>query len=341
MRPTLARPTLSLRTLSLCTLLALLAAPMLTASPAMAKVLPSALIEAKALKPLVDAKSVVVLDTRELFQTDGKTPNFAAGHIPGSVPAPYSSFRGPDANPGQVKAVAALESQLGALGLGLGTPVVLAGSGSDPTEFGGPARIYWTLKQLGFTEVAILNGGTGAWIGAGFALRKGEAVPRKAVALKAKPTAALGYSTKDLAAATQGGKAGVGPVLLDGRPHDFHTGDLRLAVAPRWGTLPGAKHFETDEWFVGGTGTLQAIDKLRALAKAEDLLGSQPLVSFCNSGHWAATHWFVLSEVLGRSNVTLYPESVVGWGAAGLPMQNEPARSEILARQLRGTGIQK
>ncbi len=338
-RPSRAIGRRSFLTAALASVLAtLLMAP---AAPAQAKVLPSALVEAKTLKPLVDKKAVVVLDTREIFQTDGKTPNFTAGHIPGALPAPYSSFRGPDSNPGQVKPLAALEAQLGALGLGLNTPVVIAGSGSDPTEFGGPARIYWTLKQLGFADVAILNGGTGAWIGAGYALQTGEAAPRKATTLKARPSPALRYSTQDLAQATQKGKAGVGPMLLDGRPYDFYSGDLRLAAAPRWGTLPGAKHLETDEWFVGGTGTLQAADRLRALAQNEQLLGKEPLVSFCNSGHWAATHWFVLSEVLGRPNVTLYPESVVAWGAAGLPLENEPSRAEILSRQLRGAGIQK
>jgi thiosulfate/3-mercaptopyruvate sulfurtransferase len=52
----------------------------------------------------------------------------------------------------------------------------------------------------------------------------------------------------------------------------------------------------------------------------------QPTVSFCNTGHWAATNWFVLSEVLGQKDVKLYPESTVGWSQAGLPMTNVPTR---------------
>ena len=36
-------------------------------------------------------------------------------------------------------------------------------------------------------------------------------------------------------------------------------------------------------------------------------------VSFCNTGHWAATNWFVLSEIAGIEGVKLYPESMVGW----------------------------
>ena len=39
--------------------------------------------------------------------------------------------------------------------------------------------------------------------------------------------------------------------------------------------------------------------------------------SFCNAGHWAATNWFVLSEVLGHDDVKLYDNSMVEWTADG------------------------
>ena len=52
--------------------------------------------------------------------------------------------------------------------------------------------------------------------------------------------------------------------------------------------------------------------------------GEERLVSFCNTGVWAATNWFVLSEVAGIEDVKLYPESIVGWSIAMLPMVNTP-----------------
>jgi thiosulfate/3-mercaptopyruvate sulfurtransferase len=58
-------------------------------------------------------------------------------------------------------------------------------------------------------------------------------------------------------------------------------------------------------------------------------------VSFCNSGHWAATNWFVLSEVLGQPDVKLYPESLVGWSQADLPMANVPSRLRQFYLQIR------
>ncbi|MEL6481756.1 MAG: sulfurtransferase, partial [Pseudomonadota bacterium] len=41
------------------------------------------------------------------------------------------------------------------------------------------------------------------------------------------------------------------------------------------------------------------------------------VVSFCNTGHWAASNWFALSEIAEIEDVRLYPESMVGWHATG------------------------
>ena len=32
----------------------------------------------------------------------------------------------------------------------------------------------------------------------------------------------------------------------------------------------------------------------------------KPVINYCNTGHQAATNWFVLSEVLRRPDVSLY-----------------------------------
>ena len=38
-----------------------------------------------------------------------------------------------------------------------------------------------------------------------------------------------------------------------------------------------------------------------------------PVINYCNTGHQAATNWFVLSEVLGRPGVSLYDGSMSEW----------------------------
>jgi thiosulfate/3-mercaptopyruvate sulfurtransferase len=37
--------------------------------------------------------------------------------------------------------------------------------------------------------------------------------------------------------------------------------------------------------------------------------------SYCNGGHWSATDWFVLSELLDRKDVKLYYGSMIEWTA--------------------------
>lgn len=36
-------------------------------------------------------------------------------------------------------------------------------------------------------------------------------------------------------------------------------------------------------------------------------------IAFCNTGHWAATDWFVLSELAGFEEVALYDGSMAEW----------------------------
>ena len=60
-----------------------------------------------------------------------------------------------------------------------------------------------------------------------------------------------------------------------------------------------------------------------------------PAVSFCNTGHWAATNWFVMSEIAGNKAVKLYPASVVEWSQAERPMQNQPSRVTALVQDVK------
>lgn len=118
------------------------------------------------LEPLVRSGRVAVLDVRA--PKPGETPGpHEAGHIPGAVAAPYPSWRGPADNPGKLPDVGALESLVRQAGIDGTKPVVVVHAGTDATDFGTAARVYWTLAYLGVPELAILNGGMAAWREAG------------------------------------------------------------------------------------------------------------------------------------------------------------------------------
>ena len=70
----------------------------------------------------------------------------------------------------------------------------------------------------------------------------------------------------------------------------------------------------------------QSLSENRAFAAG----AGDDIVSFCNTGHWAAINWFVLSEVAGQSGARMYPGSMVEWSqapGASAAMDNVPGRA--------------
>ena len=111
------------------------------------------LLEASELKAALNAQT-------QLQIIDIRSPeDYAAGHISGALSAPYGQWRGPAHNPGQLSDTAYFEQLLSTLGLTDQQPIVVYSSGADETDFGAAARVYWTLKYLGLTDLSILNGG--------------------------------------------------------------------------------------------------------------------------------------------------------------------------------------
>lgn len=286
----------------------------------------SPIISPAELKTLIDKKSVRVLDIREVFQNDGKTPNYAAGHIPGAVSAPYSALRGPDSNPGSLLSDAKLSSLFSKWGLALDSHIVIAPTGSDATDFGGAARVYWTLKLAGFQKLSILEGGLGAWLALKYPTETTTPtiVPTR---LELKLDRRQIVTTNELAELIKSSAAGGRKfTLTDSRSEDFFSGKERHSVAARAGTIPSATNFDHEEWFQINTSRLLPKPQLELLAKNAGLLTANEVISFCNTGHWSATTWFVLSEVLGKKNVRMYPESAIAWSRSRNPMINEPAK---------------
>ncbi|CAM5222869.1 Thiosulfate/3-mercaptopyruvate sulfurtransferase OS=Castellaniella defragrans OX=75697 GN=HNR28_001942 PE=4 SV=1 [Castellaniella defragrans] len=272
------------------------------------------------------APAVRVIDIRP-------AAGYAAGHIPGAVSAPYAKWRGPADNPGKLPPVAQLTDLVRSLGVDGNTHAVVVSSGSDSTDFGASARVYWTLKYLGLTNLSVLNGGYKAWTDAGLA--HDQAVPQ------VKATAYEAHLDQDIIAETPQVAAQVGNPqtrLIDARPLDFYLGKVKAPTAQVPGTIKGAINVENSRWFEPGTSIF--LPKAQAEAVAAKLLPhgpAQETISFCNTGHWAATDWFALSEVLGEKNVRLYPESLAEWSQdASRPMENVPGRGTQILNKLKG-----
>lgn len=298
-----------------------LATSLLLAVPAFAQSSFGPLISAEQLRAAATLSAPLILDIRG--------DAYAAGHIPGAISAPYALFRGPAENPGQLPALDALETALRGLGVTADRPIVIAHEGTNETDFGAAARVYWTLKSSGVSQLAILNGGVLGWSAAGFDLTTDAATP---VPSNFELTFSDQWlaTTDQVAALAASGDA----LLLDARPESFWSGDQAHPAAARPGTLPQSQYFEHANWFSGGPAIIDA-QAAQSLAAAQGFTQADQLVSFCNTGHWAATNWFALSELAGIENVKLYPESMVGYSQAGHEMANVPGVFRNLMNQIR------
>jgi thiosulfate/3-mercaptopyruvate sulfurtransferase len=120
--------------------------------------------------------------------------------------------------------------------------------------------------------------------------------------------------------------------LVDARPAEFYRGETRHQAARVPGTLKGAVNLEHSRWFLPDSATMVSADEARLIAGTLPEGPGGETVSFCNTGHWAATNWFALSELAGRKNVKLYAGSMVDWtqDPSALPMDNVPNRLQQL-----------
>ncbi|WP_370049746.1 MULTISPECIES: sulfurtransferase [Salipiger] len=258
---------------------------------------------------------------------------YEEGHIEGAVSAPYGLFRGPAENPGQLVPIDQLETTYESLGLEPGEPVVIVTQGATDTEFGAAARVYWTLKSSGFTELSILNGGAQAWANAGLPVST-EAVDPQPTELSISWDDTWTADTEEVTAVVEGtGEA----VLVDSRPEDFFLGKKAHGAAEKPGTLPGAVNYPYTRFFQSGATAIGQVTDATELRDALGLSGEEEVVSFCNTGHWAATNWFALSELAQLEDVKLYPGSMVEYSKTGGEMANAPGLIRNLLNQFMGS----
>lgn len=254
-------------------------------------------------------------------------PAYDLQHLPGAVSAPYGRWRLVDENMGLTPAMADLTALVQELGLTPEVHAVIVYTGIDATDFGGAARAYWTLKSLGMARLSILNGGLAAWKSAG-----GPVSDQRATAPRSHWTPTFDgrwTATRDQVRASL---AEPQVQRIDARPGPYFQGRIVHENARARGTLPGAVHADSEAFFELGSAVLMTPEELADEADALGIEPDAPVIAFCNAGHWSATDWFVLSEVLQRPGVRMYPGSMIDWTRAPepLPMIHEPGRWDQL-----------
>src|SRR4249920_2473626 len=273
--------------------------------------------------------NLVVLDIRSAIDGGGAQA-YAAGHIPKSVHSDYdkAGWRVTRNNvPFMVPTVPELEKLIGDLGIDEDSHVVVVPAGVNVLDFGSAARTYWTLKYAGVKDVSILDGGVAAWRQAGLPLESGVKAPSPKIFTATIDKSILAEAT-DVETIEEKG----GTTLVDARPASFFFGKEKAPASQAYGHIPGALNVDSARFYDPKTNRLKPRAELAAIASS---VPAGPAVSYCNTGHWAATDWFVLHDVLGHKDTRLYAGSMVEWTSnASRPIESSRTKWDDLKKAL-------
>ena len=287
------------------------------------------MVEAEWLAQNLDNNNVILVDLR-------KAEDYGQGHIPGSLNATYGEFgwrETVDDVVGMLPPLANINEKIGSLGITPDKHVIVIPYGKTSSDVGAAARTYWTFKVLGHDNVSLLNGGMNAWEKSGQALTAESSVTSAAPDYPGFINDQLIIDTAGLLDHITNETA----TPIDARINEQWSGETKHPKARIPGAIPTAKRLPQTELVDPKTGKFVLAAEVVEVAKAHGWSpdSSLPFVSYCNTGHWAATAWFALSEIAGVSDVVLYDGSMVAWTKDdGNPLINSPNRLLQLVNKL-------
>jgi thiosulfate/3-mercaptopyruvate sulfurtransferase len=235
---------------------------------------------------------------------------YRAGHIPGAVFFDIDAIAErssglPHMLPGPIPFASAMRQ----LGLGDGMQMVVY----DGAGLFSAARVWWTLRTFGVSDVRILAGGLPKWKAEGRPLEDGPPT------LKPRHfTARLDHGAVVDAEMVQRAMAR-GVQLVDARPADRFRGESdEPRPGLRRGHVPGSRNLPFSALVKDGE-LKDKVDLERAFADAGVDL-SRPVMTTCGSGVSAAIITLALAS-LGRPASGLYDGAWADWGGrADLPV---------------------
>lgn len=248
----------------------------------------------------------VVLDVRWSLGDPRGREHYLGGHLPGAVFVDLATELATPGTPERgrhpLPTDAEFQETARRWGINNGDVVVAYDNSGNMAA----ARLWWMLRNAGFQDVYLLDGGLAAWRDAGLPLDTGPvevAVGR--VSLRVSPAGGRMPSI-DAAAAADWPATGV---LLDARAGERYRGEFE-PVDPRAGHIPGARSAPTTE-NVDGAGHFLPGDVLRRRFEDLGVRDDVQVAVYCGSGVTAA-HEVAALEIAGF-RAALYPGSFSEW----------------------------
>lgn len=265
-------------------------------------------IDAIALQQHIPSDDWVVFDCRfDLSDSQAGYRAYQAGHLPGACyadlddrlasPVGAHSGRHPLPDP------AAFADWLGACGVQSDTQVVAYDAQGGAIA----ARLWWLLRWMGHSTVAVLDGGFKAWSGAGYALQRDEPPRSGQSAYPMVVQQAMAVDVEQLESALRDARVR----LLDARAPARFRGETE-PLDKVAGHVPGAvNHSFTEN--LDATGKYLSPAELRErLARVMQPFGATETVCMCGSGV-TACHTLLAMEIAGLNGARLYVGSWSEW----------------------------
>ena len=170
------------------------------------------------------------------------------------------------------------------------------------------ARVWWTLRVMGFTRVFVLDGGLRTWRAEGRRLEAGETIPSPTT-LSLSFDASLVRTLNEVRALV----TSHAEQIVDARGGPRFRGEVPEPRASlRSGHMPGARNVAFDG-LLDADGRMKPAATLAAIFQGAGIDLDQPIVATCGSGVTASVVALALAR-LGRDRAAVYDGSWTEWG---------------------------
>jgi thiosulfate/3-mercaptopyruvate sulfurtransferase len=244
-----------------------------------------------------------IVDCRwRMDDADAGRTAWLAGHIPGatymSLDDDLAAPTGPGRHP--LPAWETFAETLGSHGISNTSVVVVY----DDTGTAFAGRLWWMLRAIGHTDVAVLDGGLPTWTGE---LEEG---PTRVAPASFAPHPLDRASVDRSVVATAVGST----TLVDSRAPERYRGEVE-PLDPVAGHIPTAINLPFSE-NLDANGRFLPADDLRTRFTSAGISDANDTVVYCGSGV-TACHNLLAMKIAGLGMGTLYPGSWSDWSASG------------------------
>ncbi|MFL2948663.1 MAG: sulfurtransferase [Nitrospinales bacterium] len=243
-------------------------------------------------KLLITPKTLknIPLDQRIIIDTRSKL-KFLMGHIPGAVN--LNSWREFTSKKNGIKGLLIedktfISNRLAKAGINPKKSIIIYSNPDNPWRTDG--RFFWMFERYGFTNVAILDGGFGAWKESGGTIEIGfqkeeklSTINQNEINLNSEVIADKYLINKVLSNKNY--------VLIDNRTQKEYHGAIPYG-SPRGGHIPNAIHIHWPDFF-NKDGTLKSTADLSHLIQKAGIQIDQEIIVYCTGGVRSAMAYFV------------------------------------------------